>query len=236
MEAAEASRLQELCRRHWERCKDTPPPRFSLRFYPYANLHHTIRLRGETVYVRLSDILSKAPSDVLTSISLILLYKLMRRKPPAAHRRRYADYASRPDVRSRCRQVRRLRGRKHLTSEQGRHYDLRALCEALNKRYFGGNIEIERISWSRRRNRRVLGHYDDAHNTIVIDRRLDHPRVPSYVVEFVIYHEMLHALLGERFHKGRRWVHHADFRRAERAFHDYRRAQEYIRRHLPAID
>ncbi|HSR68531.1 MAG TPA: SprT-like domain-containing protein [Acidobacteriota bacterium] len=234
MDSALAGRLQALCRLHWEDCEGSPPPRFSLRFYPYANLHHTIRLRGQTVYLRLSDILCDAPEPVLSAIAVILLYKLMRRQPPAAERRLYARFVAREETRERCRRVRRKRGRKHLTAEQGRHFDLRSLCEDLNRRYFDGHLTIKRLSWSRRRNRRVLGHYDYAHNTIVIDRRLDHPRVPAYVVEFVIYHEMLHALFGERFQGGRRFVHHADFRRAERQFHDYQRAQDFIRNRLPA--
>ena len=220
---------EEVARRYRE-LKGDPAPSVVLQFYPYVNLNHTIRLRQGRVIIRLSDILEEAPRPVLSAISSILVFKLLRRRVPEHWKRLYRDWACRSDVRERCLQVRRMRGRKSLTSEQGRRFDLRRICEELNLRYFGGQLRIRRLSWSRKRNRRILGHYDDAHNTIVIDRRLDSPQVPRYVVEFVVYHEMLHAFFGEEVRNGRRWVHHRPFREAERRFHDYERAQSFIRR------
>ena len=40
-------------------------PAIEVRFYPYAGLRHTIRLRSGRVYVRLSDICKDAPPDAL---------------------------------------------------------------------------------------------------------------------------------------------------------------------------
>ena len=31
------------------------------------------------------------------------------------------------------------------------------------------------------------GHYDPAHNAIVISRVFDHPRVPEFVIEYIVY-------------------------------------------------
>ncbi len=42
-----------------------PVPEVEVRFYPYAGLHHTIRVRSGRVYVRLSDICKGAPPDVV---------------------------------------------------------------------------------------------------------------------------------------------------------------------------
>ena len=40
-------------------------PAIEVRFYPYAGLRHTIRLRSGRVYVRLSDICKDSPPEVL---------------------------------------------------------------------------------------------------------------------------------------------------------------------------
>ena len=42
-----------------------PVPNIEVGFYPYAGLHHTIRLRSGRVYVRLSDICKDSPHPVL---------------------------------------------------------------------------------------------------------------------------------------------------------------------------
>lgn len=232
IQPVDLSSLHPILSDHYRRLKGEPVPAFSIRFYPYANLNHTIRLRNGRILLRLSDILADAPAPALAAISVILLFKLLRRRPPQSLRRFYREYVGQPSMRDRSLLVRQERGRKWLTSEKGRHFDLRSLYEGLNRRYFEGSLEIRRLSWSRSKNRRILGHYDAAHRTIIIDRRLDHPRIPRQVVEFVLYHEMLHAVHGERMRNGRRWVHHRSFREAERRFHAYEQAQRFIRSRL----
>ena len=85
-----------------------------------------------------------------------------------------------------------MRGRKHLDSAQGRTYDLEALFEDLNQRFFHGLMARPQMTWSRDHARNSLGHYDPAHNAIVVSRIFDHPRVPRFAVEYIVYHEMLH--------------------------------------------
>jgi hypothetical protein len=70
-----------------------------------------------------------------------------------------------------------MRGRKHLDSAQGRTYDLEALFEDLNQRFFHGLMARPQMTWSRDHARNSLGHYDPAHNAIVVSRIFDHPRV-----------------------------------------------------------
>jgi hypothetical protein len=44
---------------------DGRPPRFRVEYYPYASLVLTIRRREDVVYVRFSDLLQRAPLEVL---------------------------------------------------------------------------------------------------------------------------------------------------------------------------
>ena len=52
-------------------------PAIEVRFYPYAGLRHTIRLRSGRVYVRLSDICKDCPAEVLRALAWILVARLL---------------------------------------------------------------------------------------------------------------------------------------------------------------
>jgi len=54
--------------------------------------------------------------------------------------------------------------------------------------------------------------------------------VPRYFIEFVVYHEMLHADMGTEEHEGRRSIHSREFRKRERLFEDYERAMAWERK------
>jgi hypothetical protein len=55
--------------------------------------------------------------------------------------------------------------------------------------------------------------------------------VPPYVVEFIVYHEMLHAQLGVEEQNGRRAVHTRELRRREKLFKEYEKAIAWERSH-----
>src|SRR5262245_5343872 len=69
------------------------PPRFRVEFYPYASLVLTIRRREETVYVRFSDLLRRAPLSVLEGAAALLLARVYRRKPPKSLVAPYDEYS-----------------------------------------------------------------------------------------------------------------------------------------------
>ena len=85
------------------------------------------------------------------------------------------------------------------------------------------------MTWSRGHARNHLGHYDPAHNAIVVSRVFDHPRVPRQVVEYIVYHEMLHLKHPVRLHGGRRSVHSAEFRAEERLFPHLAEAKAFLK-------
>ena len=74
-----------------------------------------------------------------------------------------------------------------------------------------------------------MGHYDPAHHTITLSPVLDAPGVPGFVVRYIVYHEMLHAVFETASAGVRKRHHHAEFRRAERAFPDFARAKKFSR-------
>ncbi len=207
-----------------------PVPEIEVRFYPYAGLHHTIRIRSGRVYVRLSDICQDAPQSVLRSIAFMLVAKLLSKRVPEVHQRVYRDYACSPQVLRASDITRRRRGRKIISSARGRFYNLDKLFDRLNRLYFDERLEKPDLTWSQRRTRRILGHHDSVHETIVISKTLDSRDVPEWFVEYILYHEMLHIKHPARIIDGRRYYHTNAFRSDERRFPRYEEAQLWLER------
>jgi predicted metal-dependent hydrolase len=72
--------------------------------------------------------------------------------------------------------------------------------------------------------KRTLGSYSQRTNTIRINPVLDRKTVPAYFIEFIVYHEMLHADMGVGRINGRRSVHSSGFRIREKLFKKYEQA------------
>jgi predicted metal-dependent hydrolase len=74
------------------------------------------------------------------------------------------------------------------------------------------------MTWSQDHARNHLGHFDPAHNTIVVSRIFDRKKVPRFVLEYLVYHEMLHLKFPVKLKGTRRCVHGADFQAEEKLF------------------
>ena len=201
-----------------------------VRFYPYAGLHHTIRVRGGRVYIRMSDLLRIAPPEVIRAIAFLLVARLLSRKAPPEHERVYRSFSFTPEALRASDIARRQRGRKMISTSTGRVYDLEKLFRRLNRRHFDGALQMPTLTWSQRRARSILGQHDRAHDTITISKILDSQDVPEWFVEYILFHEMLHIKHAARIIKGRRYYHTPAFRAEERNYPRYEQAQEWLDR------
>ncbi|MGC8793786.1 MAG: SprT-like domain-containing protein [Bryobacteraceae bacterium] len=208
----------------------TPVPEISVRFLPYADAHSSACWQNGRIELRFSDVLLKAPPEVLEALAWILLGKLLRRPVPSACLRRYRQYLNRSDVQRSIELIRRLRGRKQFCGPRGRHYDLEEIFDALNQRFFGGLMIRPQLGWSLKESRTTLGHWDPAHRAIVISRLLDRPGTPRLAVEYVLFHEMLHLRHPTQTRGTRRRIHTAEFRAAERSFPRLEEAKQILKR------
>ena len=193
-------------------------PELKVEFFAFANVNNTIRLRDGKLLVRLSDLLEGAPEAILRAIAHILLAKMYRKPIDRSHAARYRKYVGSHEIMRKAHLVRQMRGRKLLRSPRGHFYDLDSIFEELNTRFFHGLMARPRMSWSQTKTRRILGHYDPAHNAIIISRIFDNPAVPRYVLEYIVYHEMLHLKHPVKLRGSRRCVHSAEFQAEEKLF------------------
>jgi predicted metal-dependent hydrolase len=206
-----------------------PLPEMKVEFYAFANINNTIRLREGKLLVRVSDLLEGAPEPVLRAIAHILLAKMYRKPIEREHSTRYRRHISGHDLSRKAHLVQQIRGRKRLDSAQGHVYDLEGIFEELNTRFFHGLLARPRMTWSRTHARNRLGHYDPAHNAIVISRVFDHPRVPRFVAEYIVYHEMLHLKHPVKLRGSRRCVHSPEFQAEEKLFPSLDEAKRFLR-------
>ena len=206
-----------------------PMPAIEVRFYRFTSLNTTIRLREGRIRVSLSDLLEGAPEPVLRAIAHILLAKLYRKPIDGNQARRYRRFTSSEAVVRQSERIRQTRGRKKILSAQGEHYDLDEVFESLNRQFFFGLMGRPVLTWSEVTARRLLGHYDPAHNTIMVSRVFDRKGTPRYAIEYLMYHEMLHLKHPVKQKNGRRCVHSSAFQEEEKLFPELERAKAYLK-------
>ncbi|MGB0652572.1 MAG: hypothetical protein ACPGQL_05180 [Thermoplasmatota archaeon] len=211
-----------------------PPP--VVTFYAYVATKSTIRERNGRLHIRLSDHLVDAPEVALEGLMAILVSRLAgKRAPPARYRHHVAAYehhVHQEETAAKRTASRQRRGRKHL-DPVGEH---RSLLESYLRVTMAMGLRLPeppRLSWSRTASRRRFGHHDPDHDVIVLSRVLDDPKVPEFVLDYVVYHELLHIVHPPEPGQGgtgRRRVHTPAFKEAEVRFPQAAEAERWLSR------
>jgi len=139
------------------------------------------------------------------------------------------------------------RPRRPALRSEGVVFDLGEIAKDLNERYFGGRLSVG-VTWGRssggaahhcRRQRTTsslqLGSYSYEDRLIRLHGVLDQPAIPRYVIEAVVFHELLHADMPPVIQNGRRCFHTPEFRRRERQYRHLDKADRWIQEHLPDL-
>ena len=232
----EVERLAEIYRQQFFLLDETR--RFldvKVDFYPYVGINSRIRLRDGALIVRISDVLRDAPLEFQQALARILVRKLFRRRMLKNDSEIYQNYLKQPQIIKQSVTNRRARGRKIITTAKGEIYDLDNIFTFLNQFYFKNALPKPILTWSAKKTFRILGHHDATHQTIVISRSLDDKKVPRCVVEYVVYHEMLHIKHPTIHRRGRRYNHTPDFRRDEENFAYFEEAETWIEQNIQSI-
>jgi len=207
-----------------------PIPPIAVRFRRFTSLNTTIRLREGRIFVSLSDLIEGANESVIRAIAHILLAKLYRKPIDPKHNLRFKRFTTSAAVTRQTELIRHARGSKRYTGPEGHYYNLEEVFDSLNMRFFGGLLGRPELTWSESIAKRSLGHYDAAHNTIVVSRVFDRPSSPRYAIEYLLYHEMLHLKHPVRMRGLRRCVHSREFKDDEARFPQLREALAFLKR------
>lgn len=171
-----------------------------------VRLHKMFLHAGTEVCLEVADFIKKGRSDRQTIRSFISQNRhLLKQKSPVKPTPRVA----------------------------GQYFCLQTIYDSLNSEYFDGAVSAA-ITWGKSISKkwvrmRTMGSYNAGTGTIRINPLLDKKRVPAYFLEFVVYHEMLHAYLGIKTRNGRRSIHSREFRLQEKKFRHYAKAMEWER-------
>ena len=209
-----------------------PIPDIEVRFYPYIGINHTIRVRDGKIFVRIAEICRAMPSNAQKALAFILVAKLLRKKVSPEAREIYSNFIKTQEIRALATENKRARGRKIISSANGDFYNLDEMFASLNRNYFQDKLPKPVLSWSARKTYRILGHHDSTHETVIISKSLDDKKVPKYVVEYVLFHEMLHIFHPTEHRGGRRFNHTPQFRRNERKYAYFEEAENWIERNV----
>lgn len=118
---------------------------------------------------------------------------------------------------------------------QGNVYNLKQIYKDLNRKYFNNKLKLN-ITWFGKstpapRSRVTFGLYHDALRLIKINRLLDNPSYPDYIVAYVIYHEMVHHVAPPYYNeKGQYLIHTKEFKEMEARYEYFDLAQKWIKK------
>lgn len=210
-------------------------PGLKIEFYPYVGVSNKIYLKNDLIHIKISDILKTAPLKLHLALAEVLLKKLYRKRVSREALQYFHEYTKQNEVRQKSIEARKTRGRKLITSSKGEHYDLNEIFNLLNQIYFQNTIPKPALTWSPNSTYRILGHHDSTHQTISISKSLDNEKVPRFVVEYVVYHEMLHIKHPVIHHNGRRYIHTPQFKKDEQDFAFFNEAENWIEKNIERI-
>jgi len=167
--------------------------------------------------IRLHEQFLVAPAPVLDALALYLRTRhRCAWAVVAGYARRIRVSAEQPE-----RDARRLQTR-------GQVHDLREIADEVNTRYFNSRVKCV-IGWGARRPRTRrrsrsrsirYGSWSPSTRTVRVHPLLDDPRVPRAFVAYILFHEMLHAVVPVEERPGRRLDHGVLFRQQESQYPD----------------
>ncbi|MEL6822790.1 MAG: hypothetical protein AAFP70_13600, partial [Calditrichota bacterium] len=117
----------------------------------------------------------------------------------------------------------------HNLESDGNVYSLKDSFDRVNAAYFNGEMQRPKLTWNRTLTQSKFGHYQPSRDLVMLSISLDRPEVPEYVLDFVMFHELLHKKHGVQLVNGRRFAHTSEFRKEEKRFKHYRQSMQWLR-------
>lgn len=195
--------------------------RIEFTFYHTSALFQ-IQGKSSQILITAQESLIHAPDAIL-----IALLETALGKPPQSSRKQIRDYTFSPSYQT-IRESLEYLGIPKGSYSKGSVYDLAESFERVNTAYFNNEIAEPHLTWNNRSTTRKFGHYQWDTDTVMVSRTLDCDRVPEFVVDYVMYHELLHKKLGAHLVNSRRRVHTRSFHEEEARYAELDEAQKFL--------
>ncbi len=194
---------------------------FEFTFYHTSALFQ-IQGKASQIQITGQESLTTAPDSVL-----IALLETALGKPSQSSKQQIRDHTFSPAYQS-TREYLEYLGIPKGSFSKGSVHDLTESFNRVNLAYFNEQLSEPHLVWNKRLTVRKFGHYQWDTDTVMVSRTLDQRRVPEFVVDYVMYHELLHKKMGARLVNSRRMVHTSAFREQEMKFAKLDEAQRYL--------
>jgi len=201
-----------------------------ISFHPFRTTLYTFKIgRLGDAHVKFHMAFRRAPELAVAQACAIMLNRTRGRRTDCDRAAYDAFVRAMPPTDFELPGARR--GRKLALSTPGRHHSLDESFERVNRRYFKSQLAKPELCWSPVRARQLLGSYHERKDRLIISQLFDSPKVPALVLDFLMFHELLHKFLGiGRRGDGKRCLHGRDFREIERQFENYDQVQEFLKK------
>lgn len=200
-----------------------------LRFRPFRATLYSVIFKGPVAHVKFHVAFRHAPETVVLQAAHLMCCRSSktRRSLPRLEFDRFVRRMGHGDFKLPGARKSTKRSSDHL----GVHRNLAESFQRVNAAYFSGQLKQPELCWSPARARRILGSYQERVDRLIVSRVFDSPNVPVFVLDFLMYHELLHKFLGigER-RDGRRCLHGTEFKQLERKYARYAEVQAFLKK------
>ncbi|AOP34046.1 hypothetical protein A0128_09445 [Leptospira tipperaryensis] len=193
------------------------------KFYPYANLGSAIRISSGVLEFKIHS--AYLESDSLETVVELLLCKLLKLPIPKTIEERIQNFY---EIHSK-QKLERSKRKKRIESSDSKNAILKEMLHRINETYLGVDLSDIEIYWGKGNSKTRLGHFDPSHKMIVINPILGRQIVPVFVLEYIVFHELLHVYLPATRKNGKNVIHGKEFRALERKYPDYLRANQWLK-------
>lgn len=213
-EARAGAQFLAAAREHLRRA----PQGVRVSFRPFRSTLYSYRFGSDgTVVLQFHSAFRTAPDEVLFQAARLMLCRTRARR--SALQREAYDRFVRAIPPESFELPGARKGSARARPGPGAHRSLDESFHRVNVMYFEGQLAKPKLCWSPKRSRRLLGSYHELTDRLIVSRVFDSDRVPLFVLDYLMYHELLHKFLGVgRRADGKRCVHSTEFRRLERKY------------------
>jgi hypothetical protein len=216
--------MTQLLREAASRMGARLPRRLKVSYRSLAEAYFRTTARGGELRVVLNDAFDDAPRGVMGAMAEVIVARASGAARPRMVGEAFWRYVETEELRERMQSNYLARQRSFVAEPRGDVWDLEALFDRVNDRYFEGALERPLLGWTKRPITYRWGWYSSMvrpNGLIVINVLLDDREVPRFVPEGTMHHEMLHMLFDPKVVNGRRVVHTREFRDLERGYENF---------------
>jgi predicted metal-dependent hydrolase len=196
-------------------------------YRPFKEFKTTWSRTGDSAVFLVTDYLRGAPKTILEEFAASLFARARAKGRGERYSETVRQYLRSEEFVSRNRPLYLARSRNLAYSMRGRYHDLRDSYDRLLSSGLLPHVPNTYITWTARPNKNRLGYCSLLMRTVAISSGLDKAEIPSFVTDYVLYHELLHMQEGATF-TGR---HHTPaFLARERLYPRWQEAEDWLRK------